>query len=114
MIIKKERKWNGSDYEERTVISMTDSPDDGSVFNTIVKHEKYDELMDLAEKISQLNILWYEADEGKLGAREKHDELELEIKDLYNALMPGSDWDRAGGYEESFWDVVNMATGNTD
>lgn len=112
MLIKKEtRTYFGKD-EDVTIISITDSVYDGLIYNKIIEHENYSELMELAEKISQLNNLWYEAEQGDRDAWTEHNIFEKIVAAEYEKLM--GNWDTAGTYEESFWEVVNLAIGNTD
>ena len=114
MIIKQEQREYFGIKKDVMIISISESIDDGIMFdaNAIVEHEKYSDLMALAEKISVLNDLWWDAEEGDSQARAEHDALEKVVSAEYEKLIGG--WETAGGYAESFWEVVNIAIGQGD
>ena len=92
----------------RTVVSITNNWEDGVILYSVIEHPLYDELMELAEEISKLNALWWEATTETTLMFEH--ELEEKIEQEWKKLMP-TDWDDYSCYEEAFWAVVNLATG---
>lgn len=115
MIVKHERQFINGKFDERTIISINNNlrENDGQMFfdKDINLHKQYDELMALADDISQLNLLWWESEAGDESARIEHSKLEKEVALKYNSLIPDKDWNKAGDYENCFWNIVDKAIG---
>lgn len=102
--------------EPYIVVSMTSDIQEGTIYTDIHKHEKYGELMMLAENISQLDPLWDTLDNTQelhatLAVLKKFNEKYQEVADVYNALVPEAGFDKYTSLEYAFWTVVDMAMG---